>query len=223
MKRICGIFLVVLALFSFGREYSCQFAEGGWDMKDWRFVRSSRWPYEGKWLQKDGFIQNLAPEGASQDEMLGKRAGETYTSMVLAEKLNGNAVITAETSFDYKMAPLIVIAGPLKENGDGAYPEYQEHWEIVLYFGGLNVWHHEIKDGKPYWRKAAYVQAKFQAGVKYELKAKIVFTAKVPMLEVSCGDCVMGCMLPSLPREYYAGITACEGINKFYSFKAKSK
>lgn len=222
MLRRLSIFLCLSLICAFAAEYSCSFVEGGWDMKDWHFVRSGRWPYEGHWVQKENCIQNVVPEGVGPVELQGKRAGETYTSMVLAKPVNGSATIRATMSFEYKMAPLIVLAGPLKENGE-AYPEYQEHWEIVLYNEGINVWHHEVRDGKPYWRKAAYVQAKFEAGKQYEMTAKVQFTAKVPMLEVKCGDCVFGCMLPTLPKNYYAGITACEGVNAFYNFKIISK
>lgn len=191
-------------------------------MSDWRLVRSPRWTYEGHWLQKENRIQNVVPEGCDSKELQGKRASETYTSMVLARQVNGSATISATMSFEYKMAPLIVIAGPLKENGE-AYPEYQEHWEIVLWNEGMNVWHHEMRDGKPYWRKAAYVRAAFEAGKQYEMTAKVSFTWKGPMLDVKCGDCAFGCMLPTLPSSYYAGITACEGINGFYNFKLVSE
>ncbi len=215
------LFLTGMMFFLSGAEYKCSFEPGGWNEKDWQFVRCARWTYEGKWIQKDGYIQNVVPDGVSQNDLQGKRAGETYTSMVLAEPRKGRSSISAEMSFDYKMAPLIVLAGPVSKAEGSSYPVYGEHWEIVLYNGGINVWHHEIKNGKQYWRKAAYVNAKFEAGKKYTLNARVTFPAKTPMLEVSCENVKFGCMLPTLPKEYSVGITGCEGINRFYSFSVK--
>ena len=222
MMRKLYLLVLFAALSLVAAEYNCRFVEGGWDMKDWRFVRSGRWTYEGRWVQKKDCIQNVVPEGVEPKDLQGKRADETYTSMVLAKQMTGNSTISSKMSFSYRMAPLIVLAGPLQENGE-AYPVYQEHWEIVLFDKGLNVWHHEIKDGKPYWRKAAYVNCTFEPDKQYELTAKVTFTSKVPMLEVKCGDYVFGCMLPTLPKNYYVGITGCEGVNSFYDFKVTYK
>jgi len=216
------VFLACFALFAagvlMGGEFACQFVAGKWSDNDWILVKSPRWTNIGAWIQKADCIVNRCPEDATKEEMLGKRAQETYTSMVLKNKVTGNATITTTTSFDFRMAPEIVIAGPLGADKDG-YPEYREHWEIVLYDQGVNVWHHEFRDGKPFWRKAAFVNATLEPGKKYTMTAKIQFTQKVPILEVSCGDICFGCMLPTLPTEYYAGITACEGLNSFYDFK----
>lgn len=216
MKKLT--FAVLLLSFSvMAGEFNWVFQEGKWNPADWILVKSPRWSNIGAWVQKEDHIQNRVPEGATKEELQGKRNPETYASMVRKQMVTGKAKVSANMSFDYRMAPEIVIAGPLGADKDG-YPEYREHWEIVLYDEGLNVWHHEIKDGKPFWRKAAFLNTKYEAGKVYKLEAEIVFTAKTPILTVRCDGKTFGCMLPTLPNDYYVGITACEGINKFYDF-----
>ena len=51
-------------------------------------------------------------------------------------------------SFDHLMVPLIVIAPELGKSEDGKYPELRDHYEIVLFYQGINIWHHRYKDGK---------------------------------------------------------------------------
>ena len=63
----------------------------------------------------------------------------------------------------------------------------------------------------------------FEANTKYTLEVQVQFTSKCPILTVSCNDVKFGCMLPELKRGFYAGITGCEGINRFYDFKLTTK
>ncbi|MCQ2397337.1 MAG: hypothetical protein MJ106_06550, partial [Lentisphaeria bacterium] len=116
------------------------------------------------------------------------------------------------------------LACPVGANDDG-YPEYREHWEIVLFNKGLNVWHHMYSDGKPSWEKIASdanyrAPDRFKAGQKYELTVKI-FHDEVgyPWGTVTCDDSVIRFPLNDFPEEVLAGITACEGENRFYDFK----
>ena len=50
-------------------------------------------------------------------------------------------------SFDHLMAPLIVIAPELGRSADGKYLELRDHYEIVLFFQGINIWHHRYIGG----------------------------------------------------------------------------
>lgn len=199
--------------------FSCKFVEGGWSEADWTFVKSPRFVFKNnKWKQEADCIRNIVPEGLTDKQLLA--CNECYTSMVYKDMLNGKAEISATTSFDYRMAPEIVISAPLEADKDG-FPQYAEHWEIVLFDEGINVWHHEIRDGKPFWRKAAFVNTRFEPKKQYTMTAKIDFTAKCPILTVTCNDTKFGCMLPTLPKDYYVGINACEGINRFYDFSIR--
>ena len=166
-------------------------------------------------------IANKVPEGSSVEEMLSKRAGETYTSMILKEKFKNSVKISSTMSFTHRMAPLIVITNEYGKDSGGR-PEHREHFEIVLYDKGLNVWHHYFKDGKPFWRKAAFMAAEFKANEKYTLSVKIEFKDKGAIMTISAGGKTFGFFDESFPDSFHAGITGCEGVNRFYDFSIRN-
>ena len=127
--------------------------------------------------------------------------------------------VSAKMSFDHRMAPLIVIAPELGVHAPSGAPEFHEHWEIVLYDLGINVWKHMWINNKPDWVKFSYMNAAFLPKTRYELKVSICETAKGETLEVECDGKEFGCFLPGLGKEFYLGIIGCEGRNRFYDFK----
>ncbi len=222
LNAVMAILLVCLGVAA--EEQKWDFRRGKWNSADWLEIKNPRWEYFGKWIQEKDHIRNAVPTGEPPEVLQGKRAAETFSSMLVKDVLKGNAKASCTMSFDYRMAPEIVLAGPLGKSAK-EIPEFREYWEIVLFDEGINVWHHEMKDGKPFWRKAAFVSCKFEKDRKYTMEAEVVFTAKCPMLNVSCSpfgdkkqEVKFGCMLPTLPKEYYIGISGCEGKNRFYDF-----
>lgn len=201
----------------FAGDYQCRFAPAGWLASDWVLVKSPRWLHRGGWVQETECIRNATPDAATPEEMLGKRAGETYTSMVLKEPFTGNLRIEATLSFAHRMAPLVVLAPDLGQDNEG-YPEYREHWEIVLFDQGVNVWHHTYADGRPAWHKAAFVRFAVKPEARYRLTVAVTHTKAGAQLTVRCGEQEFGYLEPDLPERLYAGITGCEGINRFYDF-----
>jgi hypothetical protein len=197
--------------------FQCSFAKGKWDPNQWIMVKSARWDYFGGWIQRDMCIENQTPSGASEDELIDSLAGKTYTSMVLKEQFTGAIEITAAMEFTYRMAPLIVIAPQLGEDKKGR-TEYREHYEIVLAYDGVNVWHHNFRDGKPYWKLAAFSHFAVKPNVQHKLKVKISQNRRGKTLLVSVAEHEFGFMDDSLPDKFYAGITGCEGVNRFYDF-----
>lgn len=213
--------MLLATAFSFAGDATVAFGKGQWNPEQWIMVKSPRWPHCGGWVQKDTHIENTVPSDATKKEMLGKRAGETYTSMLWKEKLSGNVSVSVTMEFDDRMAPLIVLAPEIGKSDKG-YPEYREHYEIVLYDLGLNVWHHFYKDGKPYWKKAGYFRIPFKPGQKYKVTVKVNRTSRGTMLTVKAGDYEFGMLDDSIPDEFYIGVTGCEGVNRFYDFEVKS-
>jgi len=204
---------------SFG-DYKCLFSEGGWNPDDWLIVKSPRWDYAGSWIQEKDHIANKVPSDASREEMLEKRAGETYTSMILKEKFRGSVEISSTISFADRMAPLIVIANDYGKDS-GNRPEHRDHLEVVLYEKGINVWHHYFKDGKLFTRKAAFMKTPFIANEKYLLAVKIEPNGKGAMITVGAGGKTFGFFDESFPESFHAGITGCEGVNHFYDFSVR--
>ena len=139
-----------------------------------------------------------------------------YISAVYRERMKLPVRIETECSFDAFGAPLIVFSETMtqKENG---WREYGEHFEAVLYEGGINMWHItpkqeggqqveavcKAKNAYPAGKLTRLTVTLRQDGIEAEADG---FTAK--------GEC-------SLPEEMYVGFTACEGINRFSSFSAE--
>ena len=67
-------------------DYACRFAPDGWDEQDWIQVKSPRWDHPGGWVQRGEHIENRVPPDASPAQLLGVRAGETYSSKRFASE-----------------------------------------------------------------------------------------------------------------------------------------
>ncbi len=196
------------------------FKPGAWSTNDWILVKSPRFSYMHGFVQKEDCIENECPP-ISGEEIFTKHCSEVYSAMVLKDRAEIGQTVSSTMSFDWRMAPLVVLAEKL-ERTDGGEPMFGEHWEIVLYDEGLNVWHHSIKDGKPFWYKAAYLKVPFSKDTRYNLEVKVSKTRKgVREMVVTCGGHEFGYVDNGLPDSFYVGIIGCEGRNRFYDFKIR--
>lgn len=105
-------------------------------------------------------------------------------------------------SFDFRMAPLIVFAGPVGIDR-GGHPEYREHVEIVIFDEGINVWHHTWA-GQPKWVRAPWWRFELVRGERHILEVERCGAD----LALGVGAREFGCRIKGLP----------EGINRFYEF-----
>jgi hypothetical protein len=194
-------------------------------------VKGPRWNKLGAWSQQDDHIVQQLPENASEIDLQKHMHEDAYVAMCYAKKIKmaKKVICSSVMSFDYRMAPLIVIAPELGKNEQFNAPEFREHWEIVLYDLGINVWHHYMTaDGKPAWHKAASLLLKpdniYKPNLRHDLKVSISKSRKGHKeMFVTCGDYVLQYVDESLPDEFYAGILGCEGRNMFYDFSVKSR
>ncbi len=193
---------------------SCRFAAGAWKTSEWIMVKSPRWDHGGGWDQKADYIQNQIPSNVPAEQLLGKLAPETYSSMVYDRVVGASFTVRATMEFEHRMAPLIVLAPTLGRCADGRH-EYREHFEVVIFDEGVNVWRHALDArGKPVWNLAAYGRFPLKPGVPYRLEV----TKKGKDLQVSVDGHILGYRDDALPESCYVGITGCEGLNKFYDF-----
>ena len=209
----CGEAVVRAADAAANTIYSCAFTSGSWERSDWTLVKKSKSDHGGGWVQQEGCIANETPAQATPEDLQGKRAAETYSSMVYKNKVTGNVTVAATMAFAHKMAPLIVLAPELTVNAEGR-KEYSEHFEIVIFNEGVNVWHHFVKDGKLTYRKTAFANFRLEKDTKYTLEVK----KSGKILTVSVAGHVFGYADDALPESCYVGITGCEGLNRFYDF-----
>lgn len=190
---------------------SWKFTPDGWKQDEWILVKSPRMEHFGKWVQKEAHIQNDVPAGVSPEDLQGKRANDTYTSMVYAKPFTGDLCVAVNMEFTYRMAPLIVLAPELGQDAAGR-PEYREHFEICVYNEGVNVWHHSFANGKPSYKKDAYANFPLKPNTRYTLEVEI----KGKLMSVKIDGHKFGYTDESLPTKFYIGVTGCEGLNYFY-------
>ena len=226
MNKITAFLCTLFAAASLSAfEFKADFSKDKWNPDDFIMVKGPRWTKVGSWIQeKDHIVQNV-PASATELDLYRRMHDEAYVAMCYGKKitLNKQVVCSSTMSFDYRMAPLIVIAPVLGTHKPSGSPEFREHWEVVLYDLGINVWRHMWVDEKPAWVKYSYLLAPYKPQTRYELKLTITATKKGQMLEVECDGRKFGCHLLGLGKEFYLGIIGCEGRNRFYDFKITSK
>ena len=213
--RILVLPLLLFSVLLTAQDFYTSFARGKWDRTEWLTVKGPRFPYVYEMVQNDDHITN--PVVAKYAKSYG---GAVYSAQVLKYHFEGDLTVSAKMSFDQRMAPLLVIAPELGRSADGKYPEFREHYEIVLFDQGINIWHHLWRDGKPYWYKAAYMKAAFKPKTVYELQVQLLYTPKGCQLIARCGGHELGYTELSMRHSLmYVGLIACEGNNRFYDFK----
>ena len=196
------------------------FSRGKWNAGAWLVFKSLRFDYIDPFDQMDDHIVNHSDPTWSDEELYAKHVTEVYASLVNPTKLSGSTVTVSSTmSFDHLMAPLIVLTPELDVDDKGRHA-FKKHYEVVLFNEGLNVWHYTYVDGKLSWHLAAFARAKFDAKKRYELKVTMTKGKKEMRMTVECGGVKFGFEDPDLPESFYAGVTGCEGRNRFYDFKA---
>jgi hypothetical protein len=196
-----------------GSIYSCVFTVGHWDRADWIRLKFPQGEHVGDWVQQDKCIANQVPEGATPEELEGKRAAEASSSMVYKERVQGNVTVAATMAFAHQMAPLILLVPTLSENANGQQ-ECSDRFEIVIFNAGVNVWRHSLKDGKLTYRKAAFATFPLEKDTPYRLEVKKIGKT----LTVFVAGHVFGYTDDALPDACYVGIAGCEGRNHFYDF-----
>ena len=196
------------------------FKSGAWSSNDWVIVKSPRCTYVHRFVQKEDCIENECPD-VSGEEIHKKHFNDVYSAMVLKDRVEVGQSVSSMMSFDWRMAPLIVLAEKLDKSEAGV-PTFGDHWEIVLCAEGLNVWRHSTKDGKPFVYRTAYLKVPFNKGTRYNLEVNVVKTSKgLKEIVVKCGGLQFGYVDNDLPDSFYAGIIGCEGRTRFYDFKIK--
>ena len=224
LKKIFEIILLPAILSASGpllaQDFYTTFAKGKWDPSQWFEVKSMNFKQSRGMVQQDDHIMNEVPD-LSDEELYAKHKQNLYSCLILDRKFSLPSLITCTMSFDHLMAPLIVIAPDFGKNAEGKR-EQRDHFEIVLFNQGLNIWRHSFENGKPSYYLAGYLKTAFQPKTKYYLQVKIFKNSYGKQLEVTCGGHCFAIRDNSLPDTFYAGIIGCEGRNRFYDFGVRS-
>ncbi len=217
---------------AFGEDmtlYATSFGRGQWSQDDWTLVKSPRWDYIGDWIQRDDYIENVTPPDTPPDRLIPRP--HAYVSMVLKDPISTakGFEVSARMAFEYDQGPQIVLAHQLGADENG-YPEYREHYEVVLWSQGINIWHHTYQDGKPAWALVAYARFPVERRTPYDVQVRIekprqsqggLTTGKMIVTSVN-GKNLFAYHEPSLPDELYVGIIGYASVNHFYNFQVKN-
>jgi hypothetical protein len=199
-------------------SYTTSFAEGKWNQSDWFDMRSASSDIHGEWIQNKDHISNKVPDGEKLEDVIKENQNKLFISKLLNHKLSGTSEISSTMSWDKNYAPLIVIASA-PESVQAGLPFSRNYIEVVIYEKGINIWQHFYKDGKQSYKKVAWIDCSFKAKKKYKLEVSV----RAKELYVKVGNYNLGVNGMEIPENYYVGITACEGINRFYDFSVIAK
>ena len=141
-----------------------------------------------------------------------------YISVVEKERRRLPVELAAECSFDKFGAPLIVFSEHLTEKENG-WIEYGEHYEVVLFESGINIWHITPKE-----EGGQKVEAMCRARLPFEAGKYETLTVRLTSdgMEARAGE-LTAKVECRLPEKMYVGFTACEGINHFRRFSVDEK
>ena len=143
-------------------------------------------------------------------------AGYEYISLLSKQRYPSGTKVSTDCRFDSFGAPLIVFSDDVREiNGRKIYGL---HFEVVAYENGCNIWHIIPDPEKKAPTCVTLVgSAEFSIAngvlvqISVEIKdKKIIAVINGNRLEVEHSD---------VPENFHVGITACEGINRFYNLK----
>lgn len=145
-----------------------------------------------------------------------------YVSIVHNEKFTKGAKATLVSSFDRYGAPLITLANSVELDEKGEL-RYGDHYEVVGYESGCNVWFITDPDegSDKHFKSQNCLRLRFPVEEKKPFSMSVELLDKVIRVEI-CGES-FDLPVPNLSDEVYIGFTACEGINRFYEAEIERK
>lgn len=180
----------------------------GLNEADFFYSYSPHAPIRAKFKQENGCLINAYSDEVKNFE---------YASVVTRKKYGVGVKLTTECDFDSFGAPLVVLSDDIKmdENGVGTYGL---HFEVVAWEKGCNVWHIT----PVYYEKENLPVTPIKIGCKaFSIADKSKIRMSVEVIEHGLkidvnGETFAVCH-PDIPETFHIGITACEGINRFYN------
>jgi hypothetical protein len=183
------------------------FRRGGWDLSRFRYIYSPKFSPTPRFVQEDDCIVNRRDAAGGFD----------YVSLITKEKFRTGTTISTRCSFEKYGAPLIVLTDDVRGGKNGEL-RFGHHMEIVAYVGGVNVWSLEPMEGDVCPENL--LRQKFAVP-----EGKTVCLTVCPQkdrLEISLDGNSFSVAADCMPGGFFAGVTACEGIDRFYDFTAET-
>ena len=139
-----------------------------------------------------------------------------YISLITKERYSEGVKVSAKCSFEKFGAPLIVFTDDITQKDGRNY--YGLHFEVVAYEDGVNVWHiiPSNEDPKKPIKVTLIGQARFHIEAESLIDLKVKIKGKTIDIDVNGHN--LSVENKDVPEKMHVGITACEGINRFYTF-----
>ena len=186
-------------------------SRGRWNREDFLSCASVRVPYRLEFGQEEDCIHNVGADRLGDEY--------AYVSLVRREPSQLPCLVETECSFVSYGAPLALLAEAVDRLPDGRW-QYGRHIEIVAWEKGVNVWDLTPDPQAPKGQRTVKL-AGFQFPIAGGEKARLAVRAFSDRLEIgiSAGERTASFTCAcALRGPVYAGLTACEGENRFYSF-----
>lgn len=145
---------------------------------------------------------------------------------IISKQGYSRAEVTARCDFDKYGAPLVVFGNDINAGiGKDGKPHmfYGVHFEVVAWEEGCNIWYlvPDPEDSRCPVKPTLLLGERF----KVESGRPIELTVEVEQGRVKAT--VNGHVCPvvehtEIPQSFHIGYTACEGINRLYSFKIRA-
>jgi hypothetical protein len=183
------------------------FGKGKWTASELIYARSPACMDGVKFRQEEDCIVNGKGKSFGGYEMI---------ALLERDSRKVGARVETECSFDSFGAPLIVLTDDIKESETGEYL-YGTYFEVVAYEDGINIW---AAKSAPTGAECP-IDATLVATKKFSIAGGARIKIRVETLAERIKAWVNGEYLETevkgLPERFRVGITACEGINRFYS------
>lgn len=167
-----------------------------------------------QFTQLEDCLANFVPGDAGHDDIF----AYDYISMVTKEKYGNGVRFSTKCNFVKFGAPLLVFCNDFITDTDST-PIYQEHYEVVAYEDGCNVWRvlpcpervERPIDATLLGALEFHINPNELIDISFEVQGKQIL-AEVNGHKITCEH-------PDVPDEFHVGITACEGHNRFFDFR----
>lgn len=180
------------------------FSTAAWN-EELNTAYSFRFTENPKFTQKDGHITTL-PNSEH-------REGFDNISLLTKEKYTLGVKATLRCAFEDLGCPEIILVPKIESCPDGE-TRYGACFEVVLWKNGINVWRHFRDDGRCHWH--------LRLGDTFNVTENDIHTLTVTVEEnyitYDVDGNVTKLRTEDLPKEFYLGITACEGIVRLYDY-----
>lgn len=207
-------------------ERTFDFSEGKWDRGAFFEARNDDWDRGSPIVQMPDCVMNANDPGWSDEELFRDHQADVYSSLILTNSFSGDLTFSSRLSFDHRMAPSLVLAGAFATDAQGR-KAFRDHYEIVLFEEGINVWRHRRPGGgKSEIEKVAYARHAFSPKTPYvltvEVRRKKGYGGRPTTdIRVLADGIDVGFRDETVPASYFVGLLGSEGRCRFYDLKVR--